>query len=160
MFCKQRNWYRIVVCMLLLALISTSLPLAAVEASQVPPGQTSEISTPMSQKSLDSGEVQPEGAKSYLVKQAVKVIASAIRYGGDALEYIVKYIDDDAARALNRYSDQIADKLDYIATIPDLTANIVKDYIFNFMVNNLKIQPGLAMQIADAIKAAINWLIF
>lgn len=104
--------------------------------------------------------VEPAGAKSALVKAACKTLAAAFRYGGDALEYVLKWVDDDAAEAVAKYSDEIADQLDYISTISDLTVNMVKEYMYNFLVNNLGLSGGIAYQIADAIATTINWLIF
>ncbi|MCF6095361.1 hypothetical protein L1765_15500 [Microaerobacter geothermalis] len=104
--------------------------------------------------------VQPQGIKSTIVNIAVNTVASALRYGGPALEYIVGFLDKKAAASLSKNANKIADKLDYIAEIPDLTSNMVKTYVYNFLRNDLKISGGTALQIADAIKAVIDWLIF
>lgn len=103
---------------------------------------------------------ETQGVKGAIVKAAVKKIAKALRYGGPILNKLLRYLDPKAASILSKYASRLADKLDYIATIPDLTANMVKDYVFNFLVNDLKVKGGSALVIADAIKAVVNWLIF
>ncbi|MBT9282734.1 MAG: hypothetical protein KM312_08870 [Hydrogenibacillus schlegelii] len=103
---------------------------------------------------------EPQGIRGKVVSFAVRQIAQAMRYGGKELSYIVGFLDREAASYLSRYAYQIANQLDYIATIPDLTAEMVKEYIFNFLVNELRLDGSIALPIADAIKAAINWIIF
>ncbi|MBT9283392.1 MAG: hypothetical protein KM312_12280 [Hydrogenibacillus schlegelii] len=103
---------------------------------------------------------EPQGIRGKVVSFAVRQIAQAIRYGGKELNYIVGFLDRESASILSRYAYQIADRLDYIALIPDLTAEMVKTYIYNFLTIDLKLSGRVAMPIADAIKAAINWLIF
>jgi len=105
------------------------------------------------------GSVEEDGLRSYLVKQALGLIADSIRYGGDALAYILRYIDDDAASALTRYADEIADELDYIATIPDVVESVVKEKLYYFLVNELGLSGGTALQIADAVVGAIGFLL-
>ena len=104
-----------------------------------------------------SGAVQM-GVKSFLVKKAVRAIASALRHGGDLVRHIVRHLDDDAARALQRYSRDIADGLDEIANIPDLATRMVREKIYHLMVNELAIDSGTALMIADAIDAAL-WVL-
>ncbi len=105
-------------------------------------------------------QIESKGVKGWIVKKAIRVVASAIRYGGRILDYILQFLDRGAKNALSKYANKIADKLDRISTIPDITANMAKDYIYYFMTNDLKIPGKYALQIADAIKAAINFVIF
>jgi hypothetical protein len=105
-------------------------------------------------------EIETQGIKGWIVKKAIRGVASAIRYGGSVLDYILQFLDRGAKNALSKHANKIADKLDRISTIPDITANMAKEYIYNFMVNDLKMPGRYAMQIADAIKAAINFIIF
>jgi hypothetical protein len=141
----------------LIPVLSLSI-LTAVTPTSVFAFETSTNTQPITINQVDQ-QVEPQGVKSYLVKKAVKVIAYALRKGGDVLEYIVKWLDKDAAKALSKYSDKIANELDYIATIPDLAVNIVKEKIYYFMINELGLSGGIALQIADAIATAINWLV-
>ncbi len=111
--------------------------------------------------SVDEGkQIQTQGIKGWIVKKAIRTVSSAIRYGGRALDYILQFLDRGAKSVLSKHANKIADKLDKIATIPDITANMAKDYIYYFMTNDLKIPGKYALQIADAIKAAINFVIF
>lgn len=109
---------------------------------------------------LNSPTVEPQGIKGKVVSFAVRQIAKAIRYGGKELNYIMRFLDKEQASNFSKYAYQIADRLDYISNIPDLTAQMVKEYMFNFLYKDLKFDYGTAMLIADAIKGAINWIIF
>lgn len=100
------------------------------------------------------------GWKSYLMKLATRALAAALRHGGDEVKHIVKYVDRDAAKLVDRYSDEIADALDDIAKIPGLTSNIVKKKLYTFLVNQLGMQPKLALQIADGVKRALEIVAF
>ena len=98
------------------------------------------------------------GIKSKIVTKLVKLLASLIRKGSDKVHHIIKYLDDAAADTFRRYSGRIADGLDEIAKIPDLTTRIVREKIYHYMVNELRIASGTALQIADAIEA-VFWVL-
>jgi hypothetical protein len=132
---------------------------APVNNTQVPAQTLTQPVTTAPTVDSDEDDLDGQGVKGYLVRLAVEAIAAAVRYGGPVLTYIVGKLDKPAAQALSRYSGYIAGKLDYIATIPDLTANMVRTYIFNFLAYDLHIGYGNAQSIADAIKSAINWLV-
>lgn len=101
----------------------------------------------------------PSGAKGELVKQATKLLATAIRRGGHEAAKILKYLDKDAAKAFKKHSGTIARHLDRIAKIPDLTTRIVKEKLYNGLRNGVGLNGGTALQIADAVKAVIDWLV-
>lgn len=90
-----------------------------------------------------------------MVKQAAHLLADAIRYGGKALEYLVRHLDGKAAKVFQKYSKRIANALDDIAEIPDVTVRIVKEKIISFMTNELRINPGTAQVIGEAIAGAL-----
>lgn len=108
----------------------------------------------------ENGDVKPEGIRGWLVKQATRLLAIAIREGGEEVGWILKYVDADTAKAFYKYSEQIASQLDVIAGIPDLTVSIVKEKIFYFCLNTLKLNGGISLQIADGIARALNLLLF
>ncbi|GIO03055.1 hypothetical protein ABE137_25300 [Brevibacillus laterosporus] len=73
---------------------------------------------------------------------------------------VLKYVSDDAAAFVYKYSDKIAKQLFKIAEIPDLTVNMVKDAIFQFLNKKLDMDAGLALEIADGVKRALNIILF
>jgi len=108
----------------------------------------------------NSPTIKPQGIRGKVVSLAVRQIAKAIRYGGKELDNIIKFLNKNEEKEFSKYAYQIADRLDHISRIPDLTAQMVKEYMFNFLVYELRFNPGTAMLISDAIKGAINWIIF
>ena len=106
------------------------------------------------------GESGTRGAKSFFTKLALKAIAAAFRHGGDEVGYVIKKVDRNAASAAKSHSKQIADALDDIAKIPDVTANVAKDKLYRALVRDVGLPPGVALQIADGLKYAINILLF
>lgn len=83
----------------------------------------------------------------------------AVRKADDIFYDIIKRMDSVAANSFRAHASKIASQLDYIATIPDLTANIVKTKVYNFYINSLGLSGGTAIQIADAIKWAVDFLV-
>jgi len=109
---------------------------------------------------VKNGEVKAEGIRGQLVQQATRLLAITIRKGGEEVSWILKYVDADTAKAFYKYSERIASQLDVIAGIPDLTVSIVKEKIFYFCLNTLKLDGGISLQIADGIARALNLLLF
>lgn len=135
--------------------IATLTPAAANHAA--PAGLTTE-SNPDNIDAIPQ-QAEPRGVKSYLVKKAVELIAASLRKGGDVLKYLLKWLDDDAAKAVSKYGDKIADALDEIANIPGLTVNIVKEKLVYVLTKSCGLSGGTALQIADAVATTINWLL-
>jgi len=100
------------------------------------------------------------GIKSFFVKKAVKLLATAIRHGGDIVKEIIRHVDKKAAKAFDKHADEIADELDRIARLPDLTTRIVKEKVYWFCRHELKLSGGTSLQIADGIKRALDILVF
>ena len=105
-------------------------------------------------------EREPSGIKGWLVKQATQLLATAIRHGGDSVAYVLKYLDKKAARTFRTHAKSIARELEKIADIPDLTTRIVKEKLEVFLRVELKVSGGTSLQIADAVKAALDILLF
>ncbi|SDC06558.1 hypothetical protein [Shouchella lonarensis] len=142
--------------------LATSKASAATQGTVSQPSSTFTMSTNFEQ--LKNGHsvdrVEQQGVKGWIAKQAIQLLASAIRNGGKEVSKLVGYLDKGAAKAFNKNSGKIANELDKIAKIPDVTANMVKDKLYTFLTKQLKMKGGDAMQIADAVKAVVNWLIF
>lgn len=66
------------------------------------------------------------GVKSAAVKKAVRILAEAIRTGSGIVHRFIGFLDDEAARVFRNYSGRIADELDVIAKISDITVKVVK----------------------------------
>ena len=80
--------------------------------------------------------------------------------GAAALAYVTRWLDDDAARAVARHSNDIARGLNDIARIPDLTVGIVREKLYYFLRKECSMTGGTALQIADAVATTIEWLVF
>ncbi len=102
----------------------------------------------------------PGGIKGKIVSEATRFLAKTIRHGGKYVSKILRFLDDDAAKAFSRYSKRIAKELDSIARIPDLTTRIVKEKLYYFLKDTVGVSGGTALEIADAIKAALDFIIF
>lgn len=111
-------------------------------------------------KDKQSDTIEPYGVKGKVVSAACKTLAYAIRNGGSALSKLLSYLDEGAANVVNRYGGMIASELEYIARIPDLTANMVKSRLYLFLYEDLGLSAGVSLAIADAVKGTINWIIF
>lgn len=74
---------------------SNNTPIVQKETSTT----TSSTITPTTQNAqITQQEAQPYGIKGFLVKQAIKIIKVAIDKGGDVLNYILKWFDEDTAK--------------------------------------------------------------
>ncbi|MEV2910462.1 hypothetical protein ABNF65_18015 [Paenibacillus larvae] len=61
---------------------------------------------------VTNGEVKSAGKWGFLVRGALVVIKSAVKYGGEALSYVVKWLDKDTAKYLSKNSSKIAKGID------------------------------------------------
>ncbi|MDQ0416696.1 hypothetical protein J2Z48_000863 [Croceifilum oryzae] len=105
------------------------------------------------------GDINQKGVKSYLTKLAAQLLASAIRHGGDLLGKLLKELDDDVAKAFSKNSRSIANYIDEIAEIPDVTTRIIKEKLYYFLVGTLGMNGGYAQQIANTVKWIIDNLV-
>lgn len=142
------------------AVICTCVTLVAgVAASEARASATAHGSTMSRTSTADPQLARASGAKSYLVKLATKLVAASFRHGGDVFNAALKHVDRRAARNARRYSDEVADELDRIAKIPDLTSNMVKRSLFRFLRDDLGLSGGTSLQIADGVKRTIDILV-
>jgi len=120
-----------------------------------------QVQTPNSQSQVVavSAEIREEGA----VKVAGWIlgwVADAIRWGGSFIDDIVRFLDDDAAEAFSRYSDDIANFLDELANWDDMVVDAVKNELYKFLLNQIGLSGGTSLMIADAIAAMIRGLLW
>ena len=101
----------------------------------------------------------PTGVKSWLIKQALELIAMGIRKGSRVVQELVSYMDDAAARAFRKHSRAIADTLDDIVQIPDLSRRVVKDKLRYFLTHTLELNPGTAQVIVTAVDGVLAILV-
>lgn len=99
------------------------------------------------------GAVQAGGG-SLILKNTLRAIAIVIRKMAPEVTKITKKLDGPALKAFNRFAPKIADELEYIAEIPELIPKVVGEKIWYLLVE-LKVNPGSAKVIAEAIMAAI-----
>jgi hypothetical protein len=74
-----------------------------------------------------ANDAEAQGVKGKVVADATKLLAAAIRHGGEKMVRVLSYLDGAAAVTFKRYSGNIANELDRIAKISDLTTHIVKE---------------------------------
>jgi len=109
-------------------------------------------------RTVPAGEIghapagHPHGVKSLIVRELTEFLALAIRQGGDIAAWIIARLDGSAAKAFRKHARSIADELDRIAQIPDLTTRIVKEKLYYFLRNQLGLSGGTALEIADLVK--------
>lgn len=97
----------------------------------------------------------PKGVKSWLIKQALELVATGIRKGGRVVQELISYMDASAARAFRKHSGAIADALDDIAQIPALSRRVVKDKLRYFLTNTLQLDHGTAQVIVTAVDGVL-----
>lgn len=101
------------------------------------PSTSTHVSAPLYDGEQDGEEM---GAKSSAVKMATLALAQGIRSGSRIFHRLIGYMDGKAARVFRKYSSRLADELDSIANIPDITVIVVREKIFYFMTNTLILQ--------------------
>lgn len=74
--------------------------------------------------------------------------------------WVIERLDKPAARAFKKHSRDIADELDKIAKIPDLTTRIVKEKLYYFLHGTLGLSGGTSLEIANLVKAALDFFLF
>lgn len=99
------------------------------------------------------------GVKSWAVKKATRALAKGIRAGGRFFHQLIGELDAKAATFFRKHSNRIADELESIATIPDLTLIIVTEKISYFMTNVLKANPGTAKVIEKTLEGLLWFLL-
>lgn len=153
-----------------LLLVSTLLPSVASAATPNSENETKETQRTSLQiktvKSLVAEEkakseeptFQTQGFRGYLVKLAAEAVSYGIRHGGEAVGYILKHADAKAAKAFRKNSGYIADKIEEIASLPDVTALTIKKKLYKAL--KPKVGGGSAEVIADGVYYAINIFLF
>jgi hypothetical protein len=99
------------------------------------------------------------GVKSLAVKKAVLAMVKGIRKGDRISNKLIGHLDNAALKAFRQHSGRIADGLEKISEIPDLTVKIVKEKSVNFMTRELKLGGGTAQVIGDAIEGVLWFLL-
>ncbi|WP_316274774.1 hypothetical protein [Bacillus halotolerans] len=105
-----------------------------------------------------SGEFTTQGIKGKIVSAAVRALAQGIRSGSWVVSKIIGWLDEGAAKAFRKHADDIADELDYIAKIPDLAVDTVRKKLYNYLVNDLELDSGDALVIAEAVEGVL-WIL-
>lgn len=94
----------------------------------------------------------------WVAKEALKGLSKAVRdMRGDQLREVFRFLDDDAANALVRNSNRVADEIDKLVPYLDLPEAILRERLFNGLSSFMA--PGSAMQIADAVARVIGFLL-
>lgn len=104
--------------------------------------------------------IERRGWRSMVVRELTELLAKAIRNGGEMASWVIEKLDKKAARAFKKHARSIAGELDKIAKIPDLTTQIVKEKLYYFLHKELSLSGGTALQIADLVKAALDFFLF
>jgi hypothetical protein len=140
--------------------------LAATVLAAIPPRSTSANATPVEVASVAenvrypaNGQPDPQGFKSWLIKEAVALLASAIRKGDYLVELLLSKLDAKAAKAFHKHARRIADGLDDIAQIPDITMTILREKLRYFLTNELRMNPGTAEVIVGAVETILGVLL-
>lgn len=102
---------------------------------------------------------EPHGFKSWLIKKALQYMAAAIRAGNYIVREIISHLDKKAARAFSEHADDIADGLDKIAKIPDLSVSIVREKLRYYLINDIKMNHGTAEVIVAAVEIVLDTLL-
>jgi hypothetical protein len=99
------------------------------------------------------------GVKSLAVKKAVLAMVKGIRKIDRISDKLTGRLDDAALTAFRQNSGRIADGLEKIAEIPDLTVKVVKEKVVVFMTKELHLEGGTAQIIGNVIEAVLSGLL-
>ncbi|MCG7406086.1 hypothetical protein MH117_01555 [Paenibacillus sp. ACRRX] len=108
------------------------------------------------------GSVEAAGKLGFLVRGALVVIKNAVKYGGEALSHVVKWLDADTAKYLSKNTNKISDGIDKaIGKISELgdyaTATIRTILLDGLRAAGVPDKYGVA--IAEAIAATVDLLL-
>lgn len=120
------------------------------------------LAAPAACQDASSEVAAPQGVKSKAVVRAVLLVAMGIRKGTAHFGTIVMKIDKASVGAFLKHSGKIANLLEDIARIPDLTLGIVGQRLFQMLSDKegaFKIKPDLAKDITEEIMGVINALL-
>ncbi|SHF32413.1 hypothetical protein SAMN02745218_01966 [Desulfofundulus australicus DSM 11792] len=116
----------------------------------------------LSTTATKDGEVQPAGKLGFLVKLALQTIKSAIKYGGEVLEYILKRLDPDTANYLTNNISKITKALDNVIKkiddAQDYATATIRSMLFTSLTS-VGVPGYYALPIADAIARTVDWLL-
>ncbi|MCY9657614.1 hypothetical protein P5G65_26200 [Paenibacillus chondroitinus] len=111
---------------------------------------------------VTTDHVEAAGKWGLLVRGALVAIKSAIKYGGDALSYVVKWLDADTAKYLSNNSSKIANGIDNaIGKINELT-DYTTATIRGIILDGLRlagVPDKYGVGIAEAIATTVDWLL-
>lgn len=100
-----------------------------------------------------SQEVQLFGLKGFIVKKSLKGISWLVREAPEVfVDKAGDALDDSARRAVLKNSGAIADKIDEVAELPDLTHHVVKEKL------NYALEPIVGTSLSLVIADVIAWL--
>ncbi|CAJ1002246.1 hypothetical protein [Brevibacillus aydinogluensis] len=103
-----------------------------------------------------------QGKLGYLVKLALEVIEAAIKYGGDEVAHILKWLDADTAKVFKENSSKIAKAVGKVADKLDELEEVTQSYIKKELYKALTaagISGTYALPIADAIARTVTFLL-
>lgn len=108
------------------------------------------------------GKVEDAGKLGFLVKLALQTIKAAIKYGGEVLEYVLKWLDPSTAKYLANNTSKITNALDNVISKISDAQDYVTATIRSMLYTSLCSAgvPGYyALPIADAIATTVDWLL-
>lgn len=85
-------------------------------------------------------------------------MADGIRYGSrsDIFQALLDELDASAKKAFLKNSNKIANQLDYIASIPDVTIHVFREKLYYFLNGVLKVPGGSTKVIVEGIITVLN----
>ncbi|MCY9511168.1 hypothetical protein M5W68_14210 [Paenibacillus larvae] len=146
---------------LVLASLATVLSLTAIlPASQA---FAAKPSTPVAASTtVTNGEVKAAGKWGFLIRGALVGIKNGVKYGGEALSYVVKWLDKDTAEYLSKKSSKIVKGIDYAISKIDQLHEYNTIAIRAIVLDSLRIAgvpDKYGVAIAKAITEAVDFLL-
>lgn len=120
-----------------------------------------QVKTEVAHKATDvkTDDAQVQGGKlGFLIKLALQLAKTAVKYGGDILSKIIKPLDKETAKYLKDNSSKVAKGLDNALKKIDDAQDYVESQIRSILYSSLKSAgvPGTyALPIADAIAKVV-----
>ncbi|PFG33911.1 hypothetical protein [Sanguibacter antarcticus] len=103
------------------------------------------------------GQVEIQGIKSWLVKQALKGVAGGVRGGASTFIRLGdRFLDAGAKTALRNNSGRIADVIEDVANLPDIATHRVRSEVYKGLKGFLG--DGTANVIANAVEG-VMWIL-
>ncbi|WP_052409924.1 hypothetical protein [Paenibacillus durus] len=153
----------------LTAVLSFSTVLPATQAFAAKPTTATATETKDTTEKVEAtetivtdGQVEASGKWGWLVRGALAVIKGAIKYGGEALEYVVKWLDADTAKYLSNNTTKIASGIDNAIAKFDELGEYATGTIRTIVLDGLRlagVPDTYGVGIADAIAMTVDWLL-